>query len=114
MDEAPAPLQMELVELQCNDELKAKYRTVSPLSFFRDLVLPSNKFSNYIEHVKRIVAMFGSTYCCEQLFSKMKYTKSRIRSQLSDRHLNDIPLCLPHQSIQILNHFHGKQHQASH
>ncbi|KAG0724696.1 General transcription factor II-I repeat domain-containing protein 2 [Chionoecetes opilio] len=60
VDEAPAPLQMELVELQCNDELKAKYRTASPLSF-RDLVLPSNKFPNYIEHVKRIVAMFGST-----------------------------------------------------
>ncbi|KAG0693219.1 General transcription factor II-I repeat domain-containing protein 2 [Chionoecetes opilio] len=50
VDEAPAPLQMELVELQCNDELKAKYSTASPLSFFRDLVLPSNKFPNYIEH----------------------------------------------------------------
>ncbi|KAG0708050.1 General transcription factor II-I repeat domain-containing protein 2 [Chionoecetes opilio] len=68
VDEAPAPLQMELVELQCNDELKAKYRTASPLSIFRDLVLPSNKFPNYIEHVKCIVAMFGNTYCCEQLF----------------------------------------------
>ncbi|KAG0727192.1 General transcription factor II-I repeat domain-containing protein 2 [Chionoecetes opilio] len=32
VDEVPAPLQMELVELQCNDELKAKYRTASPLS----------------------------------------------------------------------------------
>ncbi|KAG0714715.1 General transcription factor II-I repeat domain-containing protein 2 [Chionoecetes opilio] len=28
VDEASAPLQMELVELQCNDELKAKYRTL--------------------------------------------------------------------------------------
>ncbi|KAG0725645.1 General transcription factor II-I repeat domain-containing protein 2 [Chionoecetes opilio] len=65
---SPCPLQMELVELQCNDELKAKYRTASPLSFFRDLVLPSNKFPNYTEHVKRIVAMFGSSYCCAQLF----------------------------------------------
>ena len=68
VEEAPASLQMELVEFQCNDELKAKYRTASPLSFFRDLILPSNKFPNYIEHVKRIVAMFGGTYCCEQLF----------------------------------------------
>ncbi|KAG0721741.1 General transcription factor II-I repeat domain-containing protein 2 [Chionoecetes opilio] len=115
MDEAPAPLQMELVELQCNDELKAKYRTASPLSFFCDRVLPSNKFPNYIEHVKRIVAMFGSTYCCEQLFSEMKYTKSRIRSQLSDRHLNDI-LLLSTSSIDpdIESLLHGKQHQPSH
>ncbi|KAG0718983.1 General transcription factor II-I repeat domain-containing protein 2 [Chionoecetes opilio] len=115
VDEAPAPLQMELVELQCNDELKAKYRTASPLSFFRDLVLPSNKFPNYIEHVKRIVVMFGSTYCCEQLFLKMKYTKSRIRSQLSDRHLKDI-LLLSTSPIDpdIESLLHGKQHQPSH
>ncbi|KAG0720046.1 General transcription factor II-I repeat domain-containing protein 2 [Chionoecetes opilio] len=115
VDEAPAPLQMELVELQCNDELKAKYRTASPLSFFRDLVLPANKFPNYIEHVKRIVAMFGSTYSCEQLFKKMKYTKSCIQSQLSDRHLNDI-LLLSTSSIDpdIESLLHGKQQQPSH
>ena len=62
VDEAPASLQMELVELPCNDELKAKYRKASPLSFFRDHVLPSYKLPNYIEHVKRIVVMFGCTY----------------------------------------------------
>ena len=40
VDEASVPLQMELVNLQCNDELRAKYHTAFPLSF-RDLVLPS-------------------------------------------------------------------------
>ena len=79
LDDAPASLQMELVELQCNNELEAKFRT-SPLSSFRDLILSSNNFPKYIVHVQRIVAMFGSTYCCEQLFSKMKYTKSHLRS----------------------------------
>ena len=100
-----APLQVELVELQRKDELKAKYYTASPLSFFRDLILPSNKFPNYIEHVKRIVVMFGSTYCCEQLFSKLKYTKFRIRSQLSDRHLNDSLLSSINPDIESLLHF---------
>ncbi|XP_076062397.1 general transcription factor II-I repeat domain-containing protein 2-like [Oratosquilla oratoria] len=106
---------MELVELQCNDEMKAKFRTSSPLSFFRDIVLPSNNFQKYIAHVQRIVAMFGSTYCCEQLFSKMKYTKSHLRSQLSDRHLNDIILLSTstiEPGMEIL--LHGKQHQQSH
>ncbi|XP_076047236.1 general transcription factor II-I repeat domain-containing protein 2-like [Oratosquilla oratoria] len=55
------------------------------------------------------------TYCCEQLFSKVKYTKSHLHSQLSDRHLNDI-LLLSTSTItpdmEIL--FHGKQHQQSH
>ena len=35
----PSPLQMELVELQCNDELKAKFYNCSPLSFFRNISL---------------------------------------------------------------------------
>uniref|UniRef100_UPI00358E1D8A general transcription factor II-I repeat domain-containing protein 2-like n=1 Tax=Myxine glutinosa TaxID=7769 RepID=UPI00358E1D8A len=115
VEDAPASLQMELVELQCNDEMKAKFRTSSPLSFFRDTVLPSNNFQKYIAHVQRIVAMFGSTYCCEQLFSKMKYTKSHLRSQLSDRHLNDILLLSTstiEPDMEIL--LHGKQHQQSH
>ena len=88
----PLPLQMKLVELQCKDELKAKFYNSSPLSFFRDIALPSRNFPKYIAHVQRIVAMFGGTYCCEQLFSKMKYTKSLLRSLLSDRHLNGILL----------------------
>ena len=73
----PCPPPMELVELQCNDDLKAKFYISSPLSFFRDIALPSRNFPKCIAHVQRIVAMFGSIYCCEhcceQLFSKMKY-----------------------------------------
>ncbi|XP_076058823.1 general transcription factor II-I repeat domain-containing protein 2-like [Oratosquilla oratoria] len=115
VEDAPASLQRELGKLQCNDEMKAKFRTSSQLSFFRDIVLPSNNFQKYIAHVQHIVAMFGSTYCCEQLFSKMKDKKAHLRSQLSDRHLNKILL------LSTLNHFpdmeillHGKQHQQSH
>ncbi len=52
---------MELVELQCNDELKAKFYNSSTLSFFRDIALPSNYFPKYIAHVQRIVATFGGT-----------------------------------------------------
>ena len=105
---------MKLVELQCNDELKAKFYNSSPLSD-RDIVVPSRNSPKYIEHVQRIVVMFGGTYCCEHLFSKMKYTKSRLRSLLSDRNLYDI-LLLSSSSIEpdidIL--LHGKQHQPSH
>ncbi|XP_076061513.1 general transcription factor II-I repeat domain-containing protein 2-like [Oratosquilla oratoria] len=115
VEDAPASLQMELVELQCIDDMKAKFHAFSPLSFFRDIVLPSNNFQKYIAHVQRIVGMFGSTYYCEQLFSKMKYTNAHLRSQLSDRHLNDILLLSTstiEPDMEIL--LHGKQHQQSH
>ena len=109
----PCPLQMEMVELQCNDERKAKSYNSSPLSFFRDITLHSRNLR--IAHVQRIVAMFGGTYCCEQLFSKMKYMKSRFRSLLSNRHLNDI-LLLSSSSIELDVEIllHGKQYQPSH
>ena len=78
-------------------------------------ILPSRNFSKYIAHVQRIVAMFGGTYCCEQLFSKMKCTKSPLRSLLSDRHINGIPL-LSSSTIEpdIDKLLHGKQHQPYH
>ena len=102
VDDAPALPQMELVELQWNDEPKAKFYNSSLLSFFCDTALPSRNFPKYIAHVQRIVAMFGGTYCCEQPFSIMKYTKSRLRSLLSDRHLNDCPA---HSSSRALTYF---------
>ena len=111
----PCSLQMELVELQCNDELKAKFDNSPPLSFFRDIALPSRNFPKYIVHVQRIVAMLGGTYCYEQLFSKMKHITSLLRSLLSDLHVNDI-LLLSSSSIEpdIDTLLHGKQHQPSH
>ena len=66
------------VAIKAYDELKVKVYNSSPLSFFRDIALPSRNFLKYIAHVQRIVAMFGGTYGCEQLFSKMKYTNSPV------------------------------------
>ena len=38
---------------------------------------------------QKISSMFGSTYVCEQLFSSVKVTKSKLRTQLNDGHLED-------------------------
>ena len=40
VDEVPVRLHMELEEHQCNDELRAKYHSASPLSSFRDVIQP--------------------------------------------------------------------------
>lgn len=96
---------------------EGKVQCSCSLSFSRDLFLHSNKFPYYIEHVKRIVAMFGNYYCYKQnFFSKMKYTKSHIRSQLRDCHfINDIlPLSTSSTDPDIESLIHGKQHQLSH
>ena len=36
-----------------------------------------------------MACLFGSTYICEQLFSQMKLVKSKSRTVLTDRHLED-------------------------
>ncbi|XP_045930758.1 general transcription factor II-I repeat domain-containing protein 2B-like [Micropterus dolomieu] len=85
---APSVLQMELIDLQCNSELKAKSefreangKTVKLGTFLRDLP-PS--FPELSEMFKWTICLFGSTYLCEKLFSTMKFSKSKYRSRLSD------------------------------
>ena len=34
-----------------------------------------------------MLAVFGSTYVCEQLFSRMNLVKNKFRSSLTDEHL---------------------------
>jgi len=47
-------------------------------------------FYNFYKFATRIMAMFGSTYVCEQLFSFMKSTKTSQRTRLTDQHLSSL------------------------
>lgn len=87
VESAPLQLQMELIELQCNGTLKAKYDTVGPAQFTRFIpeAMPQLRI-----HAARTLSMFGSTYLCEQLFSIMKINKTSHRSRLTDEHLQSI------------------------
>lgn len=87
VETAPVQMQMELIELQCNGTLKAKYDTAGPAQFFRSIpeVMPQLRL-----HAARTLCMFGSTYLCEKLFSVMKLNKTVHRSRLTDEHLQSI------------------------
>ncbi|KAM6943949.1 general transcription factor II-I repeat domain-containing protein 2A [Lycodopsis pacificus] len=92
VQDAPPVLQMELIDLQCNSELKAKFREVSGIAdklgqFVREL--PST-FPELSRMFKRTMCLFGSTYLCEKLFSTMNFNKSKYRSKLTDEHLQAI------------------------
>ena len=66
-------MQMELLEMQSNSTLRAKYLEVGIPGFFSYLPEKFKKFRNF---ATKIMSMFGSTYVCEQLFSFMKSTKT--------------------------------------
>lgn len=50
--------------------------------------LPRDKFPSLHNHAL-FTSLCGSTYTCEQLFSKLKDTKMKIRTKISDEHLEN-------------------------
>lgn len=80
----PSGVDMEMVDLQNDIELKARSRD----SDFWGLV-SREKFLLLTACALRVSAYFGSTYLFEMAFSQMKIIKSKYRSCLTDRHLTD-------------------------
>jgi len=74
-----------VLEMQSDSTLRAKYLEVGISGFFS--YLPAN-FKNFRKFATRIMAMFGSTYVCEHLFSFMRKTSQRTR--LTDQHLSSL------------------------
>lgn len=87
VENAPTNIQMELIELQCNDTLKSKYDAVGAAQFPRFI---PDTMPQLRTQAAQMLSMFGSTYLCEQLFSSMKMTKTTHRRRLTDEHLRSI------------------------
>ena len=79
----PDILQLELIELQANDLLKDKFKE-GLVAFYQ--FLPKEQFPNLQNFASGFLSLFGTTYMCEQTFSKMKLIKSNLRTNLSDNH----------------------------
>jgi len=80
-----AELQLEIIEMQCSTHLKQLFLNSTKLDFYR--ALPKAEFPKIIAHALKIMAMFASSYVCEQTFSTMKLRKNPIRNRLTDEHL---------------------------
>ncbi|XP_051837153.1 general transcription factor II-I repeat domain-containing protein 2-like [Antechinus flavipes] len=80
--------QMELAELQNCDSLKDAFKSSSLHNFYASL--PSETYPHLRNHALKMTTIFGSTYFCEQTFSRMKHLKSPTRSRLTDAHLHHL------------------------
>ncbi len=87
-ENAPALFQLELIEIQSDNVLKAKYNSM-PLLQFYNLYVSEEHFPNLREHTLKMASMFGTTYKCEQFFSKLNLTKNRLRARLTDKNLSN-------------------------
>ena len=124
MDEIHSEFQLELMELQSDPEmgitfsrtlLKKSEDRLPLLDFYKHYVHEAGSYPKLVDHAKKIACIFGSTYVCEQLFSKMKFTKNKYRSRLTDSHLNDILcICTSGFTANIEKIVKKKQHHVSH
>ena len=79
---------LELLDLRSNEGLRDVYKEQSLLQFYSQL--QEETYPVLLKNARFWIAQFGSTYRCEQGFSVMKLNKSKLRSQLTDGHLNAI------------------------
>ncbi|XP_072221995.1 general transcription factor II-I repeat domain-containing protein 2 [Leuresthes tenuis] len=87
-EEVEESLQLELIEMQCDDSLKNQHQLLSLPDFYQSL--EKDKFPLMRRHAKRMMSLFGSTYICEQTFSLLTLNKSRLRTKMTDSHLHDV------------------------
>jgi hypothetical protein len=83
-----ASLETELTELQEDVHLELVYKTSSLTDFWKQ-VLEAN-YPNLQKTAFRLLSVYGTTYCCESLFSMMKFVKSKHRAVLTSSHLTEL------------------------
>ena len=90
VESMPISVQMEFIELRNDLDLKAKFLSKTLLELYKEC-FPRTRFPKISKRASKLICLFGSTYLCEQFFSKMKYCTcmSKCRIRISDAHLHD-------------------------
>uniref|UniRef100_A0A3P9LFQ4 HAT C-terminal dimerisation domain-containing protein n=1 Tax=Oryzias latipes TaxID=8090 RepID=A0A3P9LFQ4_ORYLA len=83
-DLAPEHLQMELIEFQCDTELRRKFVSLPLRDFYPHVSV--QRYPQMRKNAQVMLSLFGSTYICEQTFSLMNLNKIKLRGTLTDSH----------------------------
>ena len=85
---APDSYQLELLDMQSDVELKQAFHSKGLLGFWSRV--PKGKYPNLIANALKNASVFGSTYVCEALFSKVVRITNQYRNRLTDDHLKQL------------------------
>ncbi|XP_078037668.1 general transcription factor II-I repeat domain-containing protein 2-like [Augochlora pura] len=85
---APSYLQLELIDLRCDRNLKQKFiDKVDLIDFYKSL--QQSRFPQLYKYAARVMAMFGSTHIFEKLVCILRKTKNTSNYTVSDHNLKD-------------------------
>lgn len=68
--------------------LKMHHKSTSLVEFWK--LVNESQYPQLKKGTARLFSMFGTTYCCESLFSTMKNVKNKNRSRLTNQHLTEL------------------------
>ena len=75
-------LQLKIIQLQNNSELKARYN-IPMLEFYKSYIcddeFPTLK-KHALKHALKYASVFGTSYCCEQFFLKLTIAKATFQT----------------------------------
>lgn len=80
--------ELELLEMKEDQALQMQHKCNDLTDFWK--LVPDSKYPVLKQAACRLISIFGTTYCCESLYSTMKLVKSRHRSQLTNKHLTEL------------------------
>lgn len=82
-------IEQELYKLKLDSHLKyIKQTSVSLIDFWKKV--PKKKYPELQTYAMKLLSIFGTTYCCESLYSNMKFIKNCHRSRLTNEHLEEL------------------------
>ncbi|XP_061490325.1 general transcription factor II-I repeat domain-containing protein 2-like [Rhineura floridana] len=81
-------VEMELIELQEDLGLKMIHKSQSTTEFWKQV--PEIKYPELKKTSVRLISIFSTTYCCESLYSVMKFVKSKHHAILTNQHLTEL------------------------
>ena len=83
-------VEMKLMELQEDLGLKTINKFHSTVELWEQF--PEVKDPELKKASARLISLFSTTYCCESLYSVMKFVKSKHRTILTNQHLTELIL----------------------
>src|SRR6218665_2334563 len=83
----PDAFQLEFIDIQSHSDFDGIFSKL--LTFYAKYVFEETS-PNLVRLALRNISLFGSSYCCEQLFSIMKNVKAKSRSLRSDEYLSGV------------------------